>query len=89
MLVDNFGSLVDFVAWGYSANELGSINVNAGGFNMVVGDAWSGGGVPWADSRNRALTRMGNEDRNITDVWSWVARSPGNENSGLNTPFAG
>ncbi|MFP6873885.1 MAG: lamin tail domain-containing protein [Verrucomicrobiales bacterium] len=89
MLVDNFGNLVDFVAWGYSANELGSINVNAGGFNLRVGDAWSGGGVPWADSRNRSLTRRGNEDRNITDDWSWVARSPGNENSGLNTPFPG
>jgi hypothetical protein len=45
--------------------------------------------VPWADSRNRSLTRRGNEDRNITDDWSWVARSPGNENSDLNTPFPG
>jgi hypothetical protein len=89
MLVDNFGKLVDFVAWGYSANELSSINLNAGGFNMRVGDAWSGGGVQWADSRNRALTRRGNEDRDITGDWSWEPRSAGNHNAGLNSPFPG
>ena len=89
MVIDNTGKLVDFVAWGYSANDLASINLTVGGFNMTVGDAWSGSGVQWDSANNRSLTRRGNEDRNITGDWSWVSRSPGNENSNLNTPFPG
>ncbi|MCP4848469.1 MAG: hypothetical protein GY899_11040 [Verrucomicrobiaceae bacterium] len=89
MVVDDTGELVDFVGWGYSANELASININVGGFNLTVGDAWNGGGVPWSESRNSSLTRRGNEDRNITGDWSWVSRSPGNENNELDTPFPG
>lgn len=89
MLVNNTGKMVDFVAWGYSTNELASINLNAGGFNMTVGDAWSGGSVPWAESRNRSLTRRGSEDRNNTADWSWESRSAGTENGSLDTPFPG
>ena len=89
MLVDETGKIVDFVGWGYSTNDLASINLNAGGFNLRVGDAWSGSSVQWDNSQNRALTRRGSEDQSSAADWSWVSNSPGNQNNALNTPFPG
>ncbi|MCH2061569.1 MAG: lamin tail domain-containing protein, partial [Verrucomicrobiales bacterium] len=89
MLVDGTGKMVDFVGWGYSTNDLASINLDAGGFNLRVGEAWSGSSVQWDNSRNRSLTRRGSEDRDTAADWSWVNISPGNENNALDTPFPG
>ena len=37
MLVDNTGAIRDFVSWGYTASEIGSINFPHSGFNFTVG----------------------------------------------------
>jgi len=46
MILDDGGNVRDFVAWGYTASQIASLNVSHGGFtNITVGDQWSGDGA--------------------------------------------
>lgn len=69
MLIDDDGTLVDFVAWGYSAAELASINLNIQGHRVRLGRSWQGDGVPWNSGNNRALLRGGDEDTDADADW--------------------
>lgn len=68
LIIDDAGNLVDFVAWGWSAVQLASLNVNVNGFNITLGNEWIGnacsaacsasGGTPYS------ISRIGNTDNN-------------------------
>lgn len=68
IIIDDVGNVVDFVAWGWSAAQIASLNVNINGFNITVGSEWTGnacssacsavGGTPYS------LSRIGNADNN-------------------------
>ncbi|MGB2820196.1 MAG: CotH kinase family protein, partial [Phycisphaerae bacterium] len=47
MVIDDGGSVADFLAWGYAAGEIASLDISYGGFaHITVGDQWSGNGAP-------------------------------------------
>jgi len=46
MIVDAGGSVMDFVAWGYSASQIAGLEIDYGPFaDIRVGDRWSGPGA--------------------------------------------
>jgi len=47
MIVDDGGLVRDFLAWGYTAGQIASLDVSYGGFtHITVGEEWSGDGAP-------------------------------------------
>jgi len=47
MIVDDGGTVKDFVAWGYTAVEIAALDISFGSFpSITVGDQWSGDGAP-------------------------------------------
>jgi len=46
MILDDVGNVVDFVAWGYDAAEIASLQIDFAQFtDIVVGNHWTGNGV--------------------------------------------
>jgi hypothetical protein len=88
MLVDNTGVIRDFVAWGYTAAEIASINFTQNGFNLTVGSAWNGDGASLPPG-GESLFRNGSDDSNSAGDWS-LAATPnprGTQNAGLTLPW--
>jgi hypothetical protein len=89
MLVDATGVIRDFVAWGYTAAELATINFSHSGFQFTLGAEWNGDGAPLIPG-GQSLLRSGNVDNNNALDWS-LAPSPnprGTENAGLLVPWS-
>jgi Lamin Tail Domain/Putative Ig domain len=98
MLRDNTGALRDFVAWGYNAAQISSINVPsvtvAGTTytNLTVPAAhWSGGGIPLSGF-NLVRARTGTADNNTSADWTYLTGGGAESNKGLHnanltTPF--
>ncbi|HEX5175660.1 MAG TPA: hypothetical protein VFV83_01450, partial [Chthoniobacteraceae bacterium] len=89
MLVDASGVIRDFVAWGYTAAELATIDFDHSGFHFTLGAEWSGDGAPVIPG-GQSLFRSGNFDNNSAFDWS-LAPSPnprGTENAGLLVPWS-
>jgi hypothetical protein len=89
MITDGQGGIVDFVAWGYSRDEIAGLVVRVDGFRLAVGDQWSGAGVGWDSGAGRALVRSGGEDSDSAADWGWTSLSPGEENVEIDVPFPG
>ena len=74
MILDNQGSLVDFVIWGYDAAELASFEVDIGGFTGIrVEEAWSGPAVSTVSAPTDVLSRVGQEDHDSASDWTFDA----------------
>jgi hypothetical protein len=89
MLVDGAGVIRDFVAWGYTAAELASINFTHSGFTFTLGTQWTGDGAPVLPS-GQSLFRSGSIDNNSALDWS-LAATPnprGTQNAGLLVPWS-
>ncbi|MEX2142608.1 MAG: lamin tail domain-containing protein [Pirellulales bacterium] len=93
MIVNDSGGVEDFVVWGYSGSELGTLNVTVNGFNITsstIAAAWNGNPVNYAGTSNNSLQRQGNsDDDNSTD---WIYRTPTSQNAqntGLTLPVGG
>jgi hypothetical protein len=84
MLADSVGNIRDFVAWGYTAAEIATINFTHRGFTFTVGTQWAGDGAA-RHFAGTSLFRTGNIDSQDASNWS-VAATPsprGAQNSGL------
>jgi len=88
MIVDDAGSVADFVVWGYSDAEVASLAVDVNGFEITADGAWSGESVEAVGARDYSLQRHGNADHDGTFDWDFVyGISQGDENVGLTVPF--
>ncbi len=89
MLVDNTGTIRDFVAWGYNSTQLATISVTRKGFPLSVGSQWVGNGIDVL-AANQSFFRTSTDDHNNAADWSTGATpSPrGTQNAGLNAPLA-
>ena len=88
MLVDNTGVIRDFVAWGYSATEISSINFPHSGFNFTVGTQWSGNGASTMPG-GQSLFRGGASDNHRASDWE-LGPTPSprvTQNPGLTVPM--
>jgi gliding motility-associated-like protein len=68
IVIDNFGNVVDFVAWGYTAAQLAAFSPTINGFPITLGAEWTGNGFNWACGTNGgapfSISRIGNADNN-------------------------
>ncbi|MBN1868844.1 hypothetical protein JW916_16315 [Candidatus Sumerlaeota bacterium] len=89
MIVDDMGEIVDFVAWGYSAAQIATLNVTLGVENITVGSAWSGDGLPYYTSDSATAQRQGASDNDDATDWTWESNTLGTQSAGLTVPFTG
>jgi len=88
VIVDDAGSVVDLVVWGYSEEEIATFAVNVNGFDITAADAWAGESITAAGARDHSLQRHGNADHSVKDNWSYVEGiSMGVQNEELTIPF--
>ncbi|HUU91758.1 MAG TPA: lamin tail domain-containing protein, partial [Phycisphaerae bacterium] len=46
MILDSGGTVMDFVAWGYTVGDIASLSIDYGGFtDITVGEGWGGAGA--------------------------------------------
>lgn len=86
-IVDDAGSLVDFAAWGYTAEQLAGLSVRVGGRDVTVSSKWNGSGAAALGSNATSLQRQGDLDRDAASDFVWQAASKGAANAGLAVPF--
>ncbi|MBN2476259.1 MAG: lamin tail domain-containing protein [Pirellulales bacterium] len=90
MIVDDHGSVVDFVVWGYSEEEIGALVLeDVNGFVVTAAGAWSGPATAAVGSTDFSIQRGGSADHN--DATDWASVSPPSaqvQNPGLTSPFS-
>ncbi len=86
MIVDDKGSVVDFVVWGYTPVEIAGMATTVNGFNVTADGAWSGE-IDLGEVGSTFL-RGGDTDHNDASDWTFGdSESKGVVNSGLAVPF--
>ena len=89
MIVDDRGTVVDFVVWGYSPTEIASLAVTVNGFTVRADGVWTGAAVPADGETSNSLQRRGTKDRDNVSDWAFVEpESLGQQNADLIAPFA-
>ena len=91
MILNGEGQIIDFVVWGYTSEELGTMEIAAGGFTNLRGDtAWIGAPVDTSTATSDALQRIGNIDRNNAIDWTFDSSgTPNAQNEEIELPFVG
>lgn len=90
MIIDNVGNVVDFLAWGWSAADIGTLNTTINGFNITIGPEWTGAGFTSACGTNgtsgtpQSISRVGNADSNTAADFVCQATSLNLTNPSLN-----
>jgi len=88
VILDDSGTIVDFVAWTWSAGDIQNMSPTINGYAISVGDEFSGNGV--SSSGVGSVQRQGDQDHNdASDFVLDVLRSKGIQNTGMTTPFTG
>lgn len=68
IIIDNFGNVVDFIAWGWTSADLATFNPTINGFNITLGPQWIGNGCPLpcasTPSVQYSFARNGSADNN-------------------------
>lgn len=85
MIVDNFGNIVDFVAWDYPADSILNMHPVVNGFTINVGSEWAGPGYTSCSASSNV--RIGNTDHNDASDWACEPISPGVQNAGISSIF--
>ena len=88
MIVDNLGNVVDFVAWGYSSSQIAAMNVTVNGYNITIGDAWSGEGITYIDTSS-SFQRQGDSDNDDSSDWLVSPVTMGTQGTNITVPFTG
>jgi len=89
-IVDEVGTVVDFVVWGYSGAEIASLAVNVNGFEVTAADAWFGESVEADGARDHSLQRRHDGDSDNLHDWAFVEGiTMGQQNAELTVPFSG
>ncbi|OHB68933.1 MAG: hypothetical protein A2V70_09625, partial [Planctomycetes bacterium RBG_13_63_9] len=93
MIVDDLGEIADFVVWGYSTEQIDSINLDLipeGFTGITVGEAWDGSSEPSATDSYSTLQRTGHADHDDATDWAFIRPASGRyQNTGLTVPFPG
>ncbi len=90
MIVDDVGTVVDFVAWGWTAADIAGLNVSFDTFSNITipNTLWSGNGMALPTSPlTNSYQRVGSSDTNTAANWTHAATTSGTQNSGLSASF--
>ncbi len=78
MIVDHEGGVVDFVTWGYSAEEIASLDVSINGLeNITVGDGWRGTPIASGPSESARAILVTDDVGNDSDYADFLADTYG------------
>ncbi|MBK7852728.1 MAG: T9SS type A sorting domain-containing protein [Bacteroidetes bacterium] len=83
MIVDDAGSIVDFVAWDWDSTSIQSMALTLNGFPVTIGNEWSGDGFI-SCTAPADMSRTGSEDHNLASDFTCNPESKGTLNTGLN-----
>ena len=83
IIIDNAGSVVDFVAWDWDSTSIQSLSVTLNGFPITIGSEWSGDAFVSCVAP-AVMSRTGTEDHNLASDFTCNPESKGTLNSGLN-----
>ncbi|MFT4639862.1 MAG: hypothetical protein ACI8T1_003187 [Verrucomicrobiales bacterium] len=72
LIINAMNRVVDFVAWGYSENQLARWAPFDAQGERIVGGLWQGPGVPHPGGLGRTLARTGSVDSDSLQDWAWV-----------------
>ena len=88
MILDNAGSVVDFVIWGYPDESIQQFQVHVNGYDVSIDDIWTGSKVPGLGSTSNSVQRTGGADHDSAVDWAFVEpKSMNQQNNGLSVPF--
>ena len=87
IIIDNFGNVVDFICWGWTAAQIATFNPTINGFNITLGPEWTGNGCPLncgtVSGIQYSYSRTGNADNNNAADFICQATSTDAVNPGL------
>ncbi len=86
MIVDNAGTIIDFVAWGWTDAEIQTLSTTVNGFPVTIGPEWTGN-APVACAAPNSVSRTGSADNNNTNDFACEAETKGTQNINLSTAF--
>ncbi|NQU21390.1 MAG: lamin tail domain-containing protein, partial [Candidatus Nealsonbacteria bacterium] len=72
MIVDEAGTVQDFVVWGYNSASLETFSVDVNGFTITSADIWKEDAVLAAGGRDNSLQRYGTADHDHASDWAFV-----------------
>ncbi|NQU19695.1 MAG: CotH kinase family protein, partial [Candidatus Nealsonbacteria bacterium] len=84
MIVDDAGTVQDFVVWGYGSASLESFRVDVNGSTITSADIWKENAVSAGGGRDNSLQRHGTADHDHASDWAFVDdQSKGTPNANL------
>ncbi len=87
MIVDDAGTVVDFVIWGYLDGYLENLDFDVAGHRITADDIWSGDVVTARGDNSNSMQRTVAQDTDTAADWHYVVpKSPGSLNAGLTVP---
>jgi hypothetical protein len=94
MIIDDQFQIRDFVAWGYDAYTIESLQVDVGVTSVHIYDPahpaaaeWFGDGIVYGGSSTLTLQRMANRDGNAAGDFAWLDSSYQAANPAIVLPF--
>jgi hypothetical protein len=95
LIIDDQFQVRDFVAWGYDAYTIESLEINVGATSVRIYDPnhpdateWFDAGISYAGSSTTTLQRVANRDGNAAADFNWLTSSFQQTNPSLVLPFA-
>lgn len=83
LILDDHGTVVDFVAWDWDSTSIQNLNVNLNGFPVSIGSEWSGDGTLSCQGGITTISRSGIEDYNVASDFICDTASKGIHNAHL------
>ncbi|NQU23007.1 MAG: lamin tail domain-containing protein, partial [Candidatus Nealsonbacteria bacterium] len=84
MIVDEVGTVQDFVVWGYGRSSIDSFRTEVNGFTITAADIWKEDAVKAGGGRDNSLQRHGTADHDHASDWEFVVpQSKGAPNEDL------
>ena len=88
LVMDDLGSVVDFVVWGYPDDAVQGFDVEIDGHPVTIDGIWLGSRLAAFGNSTNSLQRTGDADHDSAADWAFVEpRSMGAQNPNLTTPF--
>lgn len=88
IIIDNYGNVIDFAAWGWTAADLANFNPTINGYSVTLGNEWQGDGMnPACGSQGGtqySFARNGSDDHNDNSDFFCQPTSVNILNPGLN-----
>ncbi len=87
VILDNLGNVVDYLAWGWTTNDIQGFSTQINNFTVTASGSWNGDGVSDVCASPNAISRTGSSDHDDATDFTCMPSSSGTVNPGLMLPF--